>query len=140
MQSAVPQSQSPSKSNGNDEGHLSPLHAELLDSPQRAILEQLQAPTTDFPTKPEDIQQRLRNLSENIEFSVDQFAHGIHALSTTRETAERLADKTLADAATVLEERDKERRAEGKGADAFSALKALGKVMNGQPQQQQQRR
>jgi len=114
------------------DSHLSPLHPELLDSPQRAILEQLQAPAVGTSTNPEAIQQRLQDISQNLEFAVDQFTHGIHALSTTRETAERLADKTLADVADVLETRDKEWRAEGRGADAFSALKALGKVMNGQ--------
>lgn len=132
MRSAVPPS-SPARTGAEAEGHLSPLHPELLDSPQRKILEQLQAPATDVSTDPEAIQQRLRNISENLEFSVDQFAHGVHALSTTRDTAERLADRTLAEAAEVLDEREKERRADGgKSMDALDALRALGRVMNAQ--------
>ncbi|TKA26512.1 hypothetical protein B0A50_05349 [Salinomyces thailandicus] len=129
MKSAVPSS-SPVREGAEAEGDMSPPHSDLLDTPQRKILEQLQVPAADFPTEPEAIQQRLRNVTENLEFSVDQFAHGMHALSTTRDTAERLADKTLADAADVLDEREKERRSGGKSVDAFDALKALGKVMN----------
>ncbi|KAK5124790.1 hypothetical protein LTR85_001503 [Meristemomyces frigidus] len=129
MQSAVPPS-SPAKAGAEVEGQLSPLHTELLDSPERKIFEQLQAPTTDASTDPETVQQRLRNISENLEFSVDQFAHGVHALSTSRDTADRLADRSLAEAAGVLEEREEERRAGGKSVDALDALRALGKVMN----------
>ena len=129
MRSAVPASP-PSKAGTEAEGELSPLHPDLLDSPQRKILEELQAPTAESSTHPEALQTRLRHISDNLEFSVDQFAHGMHTISTTRDTAERLADKTLADAAEILEEREKERRAKGKSGDAFDALKALGKVMN----------
>lgn len=129
MQSAVPPSP-PAKAGAEAEGQLSPLQPEFLESPERKIFEQLQASTTDTSTDPEAIQQRLRNISENLEFSVDQFAHGVHALSTTRDTAERLADRSLAEAAEVLEEREKERRAGGKAVDALGALRALGKVMN----------
>ncbi|KAK1058130.1 hypothetical protein LTR33_013479 [Friedmanniomyces endolithicus] len=112
---------------------LSPLHPDLLSTPEREILAQLQNPTTTSatPTNPEVIQQRLRTLATTLEFSLDNFAHGIHVLASTRETAERLAEKSLADAAEVLEARDKERRSEGGGADAMDALRALGKVLNG---------
>ncbi|KAK4546932.1 hypothetical protein LTR36_001664 [Oleoguttula mirabilis] len=129
MQKAVPPS-SPAKAGAEAEAQLSPLHPELLDSPERSILEQLQAPMADSSTDPGAIQQRLRNIAENLEFSVDLFAHGVHALATTRDTAERLADRSLAEAAGVLEEREKERRANGKPVDAMDALRALGKVMN----------
>ncbi|TKA80177.1 hypothetical protein B0A55_03591 [Friedmanniomyces simplex] len=115
-----------------DDPAMSPLRPDLLDRPQRAILEQLQAHTTNIPTDPSAIQHRLRTVAENLEFSIDQFAHGVHALASTRETAERLAERSLADAADVLEEREKVRRSEGgKGADALDALRALGKVLNG---------
>ncbi|KAI6856139.1 hypothetical protein KC338_g8568 [Hortaea werneckii] len=130
MKSAVPPSP-PTKEGAEAERELSPLHPDLLDSPQRKVLEQLQAPATESSSHPEAVQKRLRNVSDNLEFSVDQFAHGMHTLITTRDTAERLADKSLSEAAEVLEDREKERRATGKSADAFDALKALGKVMNG---------
>ncbi|KAK3722390.1 hypothetical protein LTR37_002381 [Vermiconidia calcicola] len=123
---------SPSKPHAEDDGSLSPLHPELLDSPQRAILEQLQAPTTQSLTDPSAIQQRLRNISENLEFTVDQFAHGVHALNTTKETADRLADRSLADAAGMLEEREKDQRTNGKAVDPMSALRGLAKVLNKQ--------
>lgn len=105
---------------------------DLLDSPQRAIFEQLQAPTHESSTDPEVIQQRLRHMTENIEFTVDQFAHGIHALSTAKESGEQLADQALTDAASVLEEREKEQRAKGKAVDPMDALKGLAKVLNSQ--------
>ncbi|KAK3715971.1 hypothetical protein LTR37_006701 [Vermiconidia calcicola] len=123
---------SPSKPHAEDDGSLSPLHPELLDSPQRAILEQLQALTTQSLTDPSAIQQRLRDISENLEFTVDQFAHGVHALNTTKETAERLADRSLADAAGILEEREKDQRTNGKAVDPMSALRGLAKVLNKQ--------
>lgn len=85
-----------------------------------------------MPVEPSAIQQRLRNISENLEFTVDQFAHGIHALSTTKETADRVAERTLADAAKVLEEREKQRRVNGKAVDPMDALRGLAKVLNSQ--------
>ena len=130
--SAAPKS-SPLKTNaGLDDGSLSPIRPELLDSPQRAILEQLQAPTTQTSTEPTAIQQRLRNISENLEFAVDQFAHGVHSLTAARETAEHLADRALGDVAGVLEEREKERRVNGRALDPMDALKGLAKVLNAQ--------
>ena len=114
------------------EGALSPIHPDFLDSPQRAILEQLQAPTIEFSTDPAEIQRRLRNVSENLEFTVDQFAHGIHALNTAKNMGDRLADRSLAEAANALEEREKERKADGKVPDTFDALRGLAKVLNSQ--------
>ena len=123
-QSALPPS-SPPKSDAT----LSPLHPDLLDSPQRAIYEQLQSPASD--TVPEAIQSRLRSVAQGLEFSIDSFAHGVHALSNSNAVAGVLADKTLSGAADTLESREKENRAHGKGVDALDALKALGRVMNG---------
>ncbi|KAK1820740.1 hypothetical protein LTR12_004765 [Friedmanniomyces endolithicus] len=139
--SAVPTTP-PTDPDTNDPAPLSPLHPDLLSTPEREILAQLQDPTISTtsttstaetpPTNPEAIQQRLRTLASTLEFSLDDFAHGIHVLANTRETAERLAERSLADAAGVLEARDKARRSEGGGgADAMDALRALGKVLNG---------
>lgn len=129
--SAAPKA-SPSKKDADTEGSLSPIRPELLDSPQRAILEQLQAPTIQSSTEPAAIQQRLRNISENLEFTVDLFAHGINSLTAAKDTAERLADRTLGDAASVLEDREKERRVNGKALDPMDALRGLAKVLNSQ--------
>ncbi|KAK5683535.1 hypothetical protein LTS10_005068 [Elasticomyces elasticus] len=104
---------------------LSPLHDDLLDSSQLAILEELRRPS---PTDPEAVQGRLRGVAENLEFSVDSFAHGVHALKASRDTAERLVERSLGAAAGVLEGRDRVR----KGVDPLEALRGLGKVLNGQ--------
>ncbi|KAK4923977.1 hypothetical protein LTR49_008922 [Elasticomyces elasticus] len=109
------------------EGALSPLQDELLDSPQRAILEELRGPG---PTDPEVVQGRLRTVVEGLEFSIDSFAQGVHALKASRDTAERLVEKSLGDAASVLEGREKARKVEGKGVDPLEALRGLGRVLN----------
>ncbi|KAF2484054.1 Mis12-Mtw1 protein family-domain-containing protein [Neohortaea acidophila] len=121
---------SPAKEDAEIPGHLSPLRPDLLDSPQRAILEQLQTASTGSSTEPAAIEQRLGSLSANLEFTVDQFAHGVHALAAVRDTAERLAERVLDDAARVLEERERERKANGKAVDAMDALRGLAKVLN----------
>lgn len=112
-------------------GSLSPLHPDLLDSPQRAILTQLQTASPSTSTDPEAVQQRMRTIATNLEFSVDQFAAGVHALATTREMGERLAEKSLGDAAGVLEGKERERRAGGRGVDVMEGLRGLARVLNG---------
>ena len=134
--SPTPESGTPSnRSVEEEQDHaLSPLRPSLLDTPEREILEQLQAPTSPTAALAADLpalQNRLQDIAANLEFTVDSFAHGIHVLSTAQDTAERLVDKTLSDAAEALEERQKSRRGESGAVDAFSALKALSKVMNG---------
>jgi kinetochore protein Mis13/DSN1 len=132
---APPVPSSPTKDKAVEEdGQLSPINPDLLDSPQRAILERLQAPASkEHPLEvdPLAIQQRLRTISDNLEFTVDQFAHGIHALSTTKETADRLAERSLSAAADVLREREKEQRVKGKAIDPMDALRGLARVLNG---------
>ncbi|KAK4506921.1 hypothetical protein PRZ48_000654 [Zasmidium cellare] len=113
-------------------GSVSPLRQDDLDSPQRAIFEQLQSSAADSTTEPQALQQRLRTISDNLEFAVDQFAHGVHALSTTRETAARVAEKSLANAANALDEREKQRSAGGRGADQMDTLRGLARVLNAQ--------
>ncbi|KAK4888234.1 hypothetical protein LTR27_012844 [Elasticomyces elasticus] len=103
---------------------LSPLQDDLLDSPQRALLRQLQEPG---PTDPEAVQTRLRTVAEGLEVSVDSFAQGIHALKASRDVAERLVERSLGQAAGVLEGRDRVR----KGVDPLEALRGLGRVLNG---------
>ncbi|KAK5170452.1 uncharacterized protein LTR77_005040 [Saxophila tyrrhenica] len=132
LASAATTAPSPSKSDKPEDGHLSPLNPDLLDTPQRAILEQLQAPTAEQPSPkdPTTIQHRLQQISQNLEFTVDQFAHGVHALSTTKATADRLAERSLDEAASVLQEREQEQRAKGQGVGALDALRGLARVLN----------
>lgn len=112
-------------------GGVSPLHPEILDSPQREIFEQLHSATeASLSLGPADIHGRLRNISGDLEFMVDQFAEGIHALSVTQQTAERIAEKSLVDAAHALEEREKQRAASGNPVDQMDALRGLARVLN----------
>lgn len=112
-----------------EQGALSPLHPDLLSSPDRAIFEQLHQ-SVESSTAPDVLQQRLQHISTNLEFSIDQFADGVHAMATTRDTAERVADKSLKDAADVLEDRSKERKERGGGVGPMEALRGLARVLN----------
>jgi kinetochore protein Mis13/DSN1 len=129
MKFAVPQL-SPEKPSA-PEGALSPLHADLLSSPDRAIFQQLnESATSAFA--PEALQQRLQHISSNLEFSIDQFAESVHTIATTRDTAEQAADRSLKDAAAVLDERAKVRRENnGGGVGTLEALRGLARVLNG---------
>lgn len=112
-------------------GSLSPIHPEVLDTPQRAIFEQLNNAAGEIET-PATIHDKLRTISEDLEFAVDQFAHGIHALSTTKATADRVAEKSLSEAAKALEERDSQRNKGSKVVDQMDALRGLARVLNSQ--------
>jgi len=133
MKTAVAQRPS-AQPTSNEDQPLSPLHPDLLDSPQKAVLDRIQSPTVASVTAPSIVQRKLQNISESLEFSVDLFADGVQAMNATKETAERLAEQTLAQAAETLNKREKERHrmgdVDGKTMDAYNALKALGKVMN----------
>lgn len=113
-------------------GQMSPVRPDVLDSPQREILEKLHQPDTESAIQPETLHDRLRSISLDLEFSVDRFAHGIHALSTTRDTAERVAERSLADAAHVLEEREKQRASTANPVDQMDVLRGLARVLNAQ--------
>ncbi|KAL9534580.1 Kinetochore protein [Sphaerulina musiva] len=113
-------------------GNVSPIHPEVLDTPQRTIFEQLSSVPEDTITTPTTIHDRLRTISDDLEFAIDQFAHGVHALSTTKETADRVAEKSLAEAATALEEREKQRAKGSKAVDQMDALRGLARVLNSQ--------
>ncbi|SMR44292.1 unnamed protein product [Zymoseptoria tritici ST99CH_1A5] len=132
VQSAASIATNPDNTESTAEGGVSPLRPDLLDSPQRAIFEQLTSSAAEFSTEPESIQERLQTISGDLEFAVDMFAHGVHTLSTTRDTADRLAEKSLKDAADALEEREKQRAATGKSLDQMNALRGLARVLNSQ--------
>ena len=108
---------------------LSPLNSDLLSSPDRAIFAQLNG-LTSSSSGPTALQQRLQSISSGLEFSIDQFAHGVHAMATTRDTAERVADRSLRDATDILEERDKEKKQKSGNIEPMGALRGLAKVLN----------
>lgn len=49
-----------------------------------------------------NIEQCLYNIFENLELKGDEFGHNIHALSTTRDCADRISEQTVLDAARML--------------------------------------
>lgn len=108
---------------------LSPVNSDLLSTPDRAIFAQLNELTTTS-TGINALQQRLQGISSNLEFSIDQFAQGVHAMATTRDTAERVAEKSLRDATDIFEERDKEKKQKAGSIEPMSALRGLAKVLN----------
>jgi kinetochore protein Mis13/DSN1 len=108
---------------------LSPVNSDLLSTPDRAIFAQLNELTTTS-TGINALQQRLQGISSSLEFSIDQFAQGVHAMATTRDTAERVADKSLRDATDILEERDKEKKQKTGSIEPMGALRGLAKVLN----------
>ncbi|KAM0720922.1 hypothetical protein Q7P37_003207 [Cladosporium fusiforme] len=108
---------------------LSPLNSDLLSSADRAIFAQLNELTTSS-SGPTALQKRLQNISSNLEFSIDQLAQGVHAMATTRDMAERVADRSLKDATDILEERNKEKKEKDGGIEPMGALRGLAKVLN----------
>ncbi|KAK6422784.1 hypothetical protein LTR95_016631, partial [Oleoguttula sp. CCFEE 5521] len=127
-------SKTPKANKTVDSSTFSPVNADLIDSPDRAIFAQLQQP--DSTTAHDALQRRLQEVSFNLEFSIDCFAESVHALSTSRATAESLADSNLKEAAEVLESRESSRRAAGAvngvpQPSAMDALRGLARVLNG---------
>jgi kinetochore protein Mis13/DSN1 len=108
---------------------LSPLNSDLLSSPDRAIFAQLSELSTSSSST-NALQQRLQTISSSLEFSIDQFAQGVHAMATTRDMAERVADKSLKESTDILEERDKERKQKTGSIEPMGALRGLAKVLN----------
>ena len=51
-------------------------------------------------------------------------------MATTRDTAERVADRSLRDATDILEERDKEKKQKSGNIEPMGALRGLAKVLN----------
>ncbi|KAF2774202.1 hypothetical protein EJ03DRAFT_2230 [Teratosphaeria nubilosa] len=113
----------------------SPIRPDLLDTPQRSIFQTLQIPAATDATQPNKISEQLQDFTSDLEFNIDSFADGVHVMSSTRETAERLADARLGAVAQALEGREQGRRAEAEKKrraplDAMESLKTLGRVMN----------
>ncbi|KAF2716954.1 hypothetical protein K431DRAFT_168103 [Polychaeton citri CBS 116435] len=121
------------------DGSASPLHPELLDSPQRALLEKFEGQQTSDSAEPprvdpEYIQSRLKTALNDLEFSIDSFAAGIHQLTTTAGVADKLAERTLESAAGTIEQREASRRAAGsRAAGVLESLRGLARVLNQQP-------
>ena len=141
----------PPISDSNSANKTSAIDANLLDDPEQAAILALLNPTSNntalLPrstkrgtpadalrpqTQHDEVQQRLRSLAQNLEPSIDIFADGVHRLAQYRLTAERVADKVLADGASVLETRDRKvKEASGTaGVSGLDALRALGVALS----------
>ncbi|MCJ1398088.1 hypothetical protein MMC11_001285 [Xylographa trunciseda] len=110
----------------------STISAELLSSiSQTAALEVLRSfHPPDAPLFADNIQNRLQDLSRDLEFKVDTFTENVHILGLYREEADRMADRALQTSAEVLEEREK-KRTERSGADigVREVLRGLSRVV-----------
>ena len=51
-------------------------------------------------------------------------------MATTREMAERVADRSLKDATDILEERNREKKEKSGSIEPMGALRGLAKVLN----------
>ncbi|KAI9715350.1 MAG: hypothetical protein M1812_005995 [Candelaria pacifica] len=77
-----------------------------LDPEQANILNTL----TTLPPLSTTTTQRLSSLTTNLEFTIDNFATGIHHLSAFRQTTDRVADRVLNLCAKNLRKREEECR------------------------------
>lgn len=141
---------------------LSDIDLSLLDPSQATILSALQIPHQDHqqeqqPTPP-DTQQptqqshskppssaftfttpsalhsHLSKLSTSLEPSIDILADGVHKIEQYRATAERVADRILADASKRLEDRDRDvkRKVGAEGIGVGDVLRGLAGVLSEQ--------
>ncbi|KAL9016217.1 MAG: hypothetical protein Q9185_006417 [Variospora sp. 1 TL-2023] len=108
------------------------ISSDLLASPsQISALEILQSvpPTNPGPSSsssskpnhttsqdlPTSTSYRLRQITDNLEFSIDRFATNVHALNAFKSSADRVAGEVLAISAEALEEREQAGRRRGDG-------------------------
>lgn len=120
----------------------------LLDSPEQArFLSLLSQPlatsatttasssTTSHPptSLTRQTTTQLQSLASTLEFNVDRFADGIHALAEYQRMGERVAGRALGLGAERLEERSRRERGAGTGGEAEvgtkEVLRALGEVL-----------
>lgn len=110
---------------------LSPVNPDVLDRLQRTIFEKV-GEVHETTSDPRTLYDRLRAIANDLEFTVDQWAHSVHSLSIIRETAERVAEKSLSEAAGALEEKEKQRAKGRQSVDQMDALRGLARVLNSQ--------
>jgi len=106
----------------------SDIDPSFLDPEQAEILQTLASHLN--PDIASSTSSRLQHISVNLEFTIDEFADGIHKLGQYREAAERVAGRILGLAAEALEERDKEgrRRAGTEDVDVKEVLRGLSRI------------
>ncbi|KAK8215292.1 hypothetical protein M8818_001913 [Zalaria obscura] len=110
----------------------SSLDASLLDPSQSEILQSLLSVSGPHPTSSDlvsETKERLANVTESLEFKIDQFADGMHRLEQYTQVADRVADQVLAAASQKLEERDRERRERSGNVDSIDVLRGLSRAM-----------
>ena len=111
---------------------MSPPRLELLSPAQQDILTQfLTADASDVPKK-DDIEQRVRHASNDVEFLVDQLSHSVHAISSAKDVTGRMAGQSMSNAAKTLDQRDEHLDSQDTGpkVDALDALRGLARILN----------
>ncbi|KAI9751375.1 MAG: hypothetical protein M4579_006098 [Chaenotheca gracillima] len=83
------------------------IDSSLLDPEQAGILSSLSTNKDIVASTGSD----LKEIASTLEFKVDQFAEGVHRLGQYQETADRVASRVLALAATRLDRREREKLA-----------------------------
>ena len=135
---------SPQSHDARSEG---PIDSELLHSSEQALILSTLLPSSSDRDPPSEISTTpllleitttLRTLASGLEFKIDRFADGIHALGEYQRMGERVAGRVLALGAERLEERSWRERGIQAGAAAGEGpavegvrevLRALGAVM-----------
>ncbi|KAI9772993.1 MAG: hypothetical protein M1839_002263 [Geoglossum umbratile] len=82
---------------------LGEIDSEALDAEQAAILTSLREGSSIVASA----ENRLKRITSTLEFTVDQFADGLHKLGQYHEAADRVAGRVLALAAERLDRREK---------------------------------
>ncbi|KAL9098265.1 MAG: hypothetical protein Q9163_006049 [Psora crenata] len=117
---------------------MSIIDASILPSGSQAILSNLTS-SAEQPSLTDATTARLRELTSDLEFSIDSLAANVHTLRSYTDVAGHLADEALATCAKVLEERDREGirrahggedRAGGQGTTMRDVLRGLSRVID----------
>ena len=85
------------------DGILGDIDSEALDTEQATILASLREGSSVAASA----ENRLKRIASTLEFTVDQFADGLHKLGQYHEAADRIAGRVLALAAERLDQREK---------------------------------
>jgi kinetochore protein Mis13/DSN1 len=106
------------------------IDVSMLSFEEAAILSRLTT-SSSASSQHSSAQSHIQNLQSGLEFKVDQFAHGIHALTQYRETAECVADRVLALGAQALEDRSRKEREEAGTRDlpVMEVLRSLSRIL-----------
>ena len=100
----------------------SAIDANILSDPtQQAALQTLVSDTE--PSLTAATCSRIQKINQNLEFEVDKFANNVHAMSTYKDAAERVADDVLGMSVDALEKRDQQGRQRAAGENGETGMR-----------------